>query len=256
MYRSRAKHLAAFFGRMPVAAIRPEHVRAAVSGWMLRYRPATVAGIYAALSSCLKMAVRDGSLKTLPLPPEGPGIPVAQPRDHDLTLAQVELVLDNMSGTWRDVAELVLLTGLRWGEAVAITPDAIQGNVLLVRATRTRYGGTNPPKTRHGVRAVPLSARARDLLARLPLPVRGDYRRAREALVAAMTEAGVHRRGMGWHSLRAAHATLLDVAGMSLREQAARLGHGSNYAQTFAYRIRSEAGSADAIDAARHAGAP
>ena len=61
----------------------------------------------------------------------------------------------------------------------------------------------------------------------------------------------LHKPGMGWHSIRAAHGTLLDAAGVSLREQGARMGHGHRFAQTLAYRVRSEAGDAKVIDLAR-----
>jgi integrase len=166
----------------------------------------------------------------------------------------VERVIERMPGVWGRIAELILLTGLRWGEAVAVEPGDIDGAILRVRRTRTRTGAANPPKTRAGVRAVPLSPRAQELLAELPLPVGGDYRRALEALVHAMGD--LHRPGMGWHTIRAAHATLLDVTGHSLREAAARMGHGHHYAQTLAYQVTAQAGDAEALDRFRGDASP
>jgi integrase len=87
----------------------------------------------------------------------------------------------------------VLLTELRWGEAVALEEADVAGDVLHVRRTLTRAGTVNAPKTRAGARAVPLSPRARAILDGLDLPVGGDYRRARDALVAAMGD--LHRPG-------------------------------------------------------------
>src|SRR5262249_42101904 len=148
-----------------------------------------------------------------------------EPRRHDLSLEEVEQILVRMEGTtWGKVAELALLTGCRWGELVAIERRDIQGTTLRIRRTATRRGAVNPPKTKAGDRAVPLSPRALELLAELDLPVGGQYPDARDALVAAMGD--LHRPGMGWHSLRAAHASLLDASGVSLREAAARMGHG------------------------------
>lgn len=249
-YRSRAAHARSALGTIPVAAIRPEHLTGLVEGLRAAgYRPATIQGIYAVVTASLRHARRRRVIKALPLPDDGPGIGVSKPRRHDLTLRQVEDIIDRVPGVWGRVCELVFLTGLRWGEVVAVRQDDIDRDTLRVRATAHRYGGTNEPKTEAGFRALPLSPRARELFLGMTLPVGGDYRRAREALVAAMDE--LHRPGMGWHSIRAAHATLLDAAGVSLRDAAARMGHGHNFAQTLAYHVRSENRQPDVIDAAR-----
>lgn len=255
VYRARAKHIRAWFGRTEVRRLRPQDLEQFTRTLLeAGAAPATVHGIYAALTNALKLAVRRGVIKALPVPIDGPRIPTPRARSHDLTLAQVEEILARMPGRWGKVAELVYLTGLRWGEAVAIRPEDIQGDAVTIRRTANRYHGTNDPKTRAGHRVVPLSPRARAVLADLELPVGGDYRQARDALVAAMGDH--HRTGMGWHTLRNAHATLLDAAGMSLRESAARMGHGAHYAQTLAYGVRSEVGSADALDAVRASHVP
>lgn len=254
-YRARARHIVEWFGDIPVARVRPEHLTGLVDAMLTAgYAPATVQGVYAALTSCLRHAARRGVIRHLPIPPDGPGLPAARARSHPLGLVEVEAVIARLPGVWGLVAELILLTGLRWGEAVAIEPGDIEGAVLRVRRTANRAGGVNPPKTRRGERVVPLSPRALDILDELPLPVGGDYRRAREALVHAMGD--LHRPGLGWHTIRAAHAALLDAAGVPLRDQAARMGHGVNMAQTLAYGLASQAGSAEALDAARRHGAP
>jgi integrase len=249
VYRSRAKHVRQQLGAIPVASLRPHNLTQLADDLLAQgFAPATVQGIYHVATATLRHARRRGVIRTLPFPVDGPGIPTPKERRHDLTLAQVVDIIDAMPGRWGQVAELVVLTGLRWGEAVAIRPEDVDGAVLHVRATANRYGGTNDPKTATGARVVPLSVRAQALLRQMRLPVGGDYREARKALVAAM--GALHRPGMGWHSLRAAHATLLDVAGISLREAAARMGHGARTAQTLGYRVRSEAGKADVIDLA------
>lgn len=250
VYRSRAKYVRAAVGHIPVKDLRPSDLTGLVQAMLdADYSPATVQGGYHVLTSALRHAQRRGVIRSLPLPAYGPGIPAPQPRDHRLTLPQVEQVIADMPGVWGRVAELILLTGLRWGEAVAIEVDDIDGAVVHVRRTRNRYGGTNAPKTKAGARVVPLSRRARAILRDLDLPVGGDYRASRLALVAAMGD--LHQPGMGWHTIRNAHATLLDSSGVGLRDSAARMGHGHHYAQTLAYGLRSEAGSADALDKTR-----
>lgn len=249
-YRSRATHIRSALGKIPVASLRPKHVSAFVAGLQREgYAPSTVAGIYASTSSILRHARRRGVISDLPLPVDGPGISSAVERRHDLTLEEVEQIIARTPGKWGKVAEVVYLTGLRWGEVVAVEPDDIEGDYLRVRRTANRYHGTNPPKTRAGQRIVPLSPRAKQLLLELPLPVGGAYEDARRTLLKAM--GGLHRPGMGWHTLRHAHASLLDSAGVSLREAAARMGHGHRFAETLGYRVRAEGGDAAVIDAAR-----
>ena len=250
-YRSRAKHVHRALGAIPVAAIRHEHLARFVDGLIVQgHAPSTVRGIYALVTGTLRHARRRGVIQDLPLPPDGPGIPATQERKHELTLRQVDEVIGRMPGVWGRVAEVVFLTGLRWGEVVHIRPEDVEDDVLWVRGTADRYGGANDPKTASGFRVMPLSPRAHQILTEeLSLPVGGSYTVARNELVRAM--GSLHRKGMGWHSLRAAHSTLLDVAGVSLREAAARMGHGHRYAQTLAYRVRGEAGGADVIDLAR-----
>ena len=101
-----------------------------------------------------------------------------------------------MPGTQGKVAELILLTGLRWGEAVAVRREDIDGDVLHVRRTQTKGGRSIPPKTTAGRRVVPLSTRAREILTELDFPIGGDYSGARDALVTAMGD--LHQPGMGW----------------------------------------------------------
>jgi integrase len=255
VYRSRAKHVRAYFGDTRVSDVRPEHLVAFASHQLAAGRaPATVQGIYAVLTASLRHAQRRGVIGHLPLPISGPGIPQAQDRRHELTIAEVETVIARMPGVWGRVAELILLTGLRWGEAVAIEPGDVDGHVLHVRRTRARDGSVNAPKTRAGERVVPLTTRARVVLDGLACPVQGDYRRAREALVHALGD--LHQPGMGWHTIRNAHASLLDAAGVSMRDTTARMGHGHHHAQSLAYGLATEAGDAGRLDEVRRHAAP
>lgn len=251
-YRGRVKRVERSLGHIPVRSVRPDHLTAFVVELLKEgYAPATTSGIYGTLTSALRHAQRRGVIRHLPLPPDGPGIPSVAPRTHYLSLVQVEEVIERLPEPYGKVAELVLLTGLRWGEVVAIKPGDVDGHLVRVRRTSHRGGGVNEPKTRQGRRIIPLSDRAVQLLEELDLPVGGHYWKARDALVKAM--GSLHRKGMGWHTLRAAHASLLDASGVSLRESAARMGHGANYAVTFSYQLAREAGDARQLDAIRHA---
>lgn len=253
-YRDRAGHLRAYFGTMPVRAVRPEHLTRFAADLLAEgYGPATLQGAYAVLTSTLRHAQRRGAIAALPLPPDGPGIPTPRPRGQGLTLAQVEQVIADMPGVWGKVAELILLTGLRWGEAVAIERADIDGAVVHVRRTQTRTGTVNPP------RPAPASAWCRSRHARVPSSSASSCRSAATtasplALVAAMGDL----TGRGWAGTPSAMPTpaCSDTAGVSLRGQAARMGHGHHYARTLAYGLAAEAGEAVALDKVRAAASP
>lgn len=132
-YRTRAVHVRDYFGATLVRLVRPEHLTAFCQGQLAAGRsPATVQAIYATLTASLRHAQRRGVISALPLPLDGPGIPQPLAREHNLTLAQVEAVIARLPGVWGQVGELAFLTGLRWGEIVAIERSDIDGNILRV----------------------------------------------------------------------------------------------------------------------------
>lgn len=253
-YRSRIVHVRARLGPNSVRSLRASNLTDFVDALLEDgFSPVYVQSIYNVLTSTLRHAQRRGVIAAVPTPVGGPGIPEPAVRDHSLTMAEVETIIGRLNGQWREAAELVLLTGLRWGELWGLRPDDVGDGVVHIRRTANRYGGVNPPKTKRGARVVPLSARAQQILEGVELPLAGDYTMAYDVLRDAM--GNLHRDGMGWHTLRAAHASLLEAAGVTLRDQAARMGHGTNYAQTLAYGI-SQAGTAEALDGARRHASP
>jgi integrase len=235
-YEFRRKHIDAAFEGVPVRDVRPEDILEFCRKQRGKRAPATVRGIYAVLTGALRHARARGVIHELPLPPEGPGIPTPEPRVHEVTVEQLAGVIANLVHPWNLVAELCLLTGLRWGEAVALTEEDVSEGLVHVRRTRNRAGLSNRPKTKAGERPVPVERRVQEILVHLDLPVPGTYRDALRALTAALGD--LHRPGMGWHVFRAAHIEILSQH-VSLRETAARVGHGANYAQTLAYRLDS-----------------
>ena len=132
VYRSRARHVRAWFGGVPARGVRPDHLTRMVDALLAAgYAPATVQGVYSLATAVLRHGVRTGVLRAVPVPFDGPGIPTPRPRAHTLTLEQVEQVISRLATPWRQVAELVLLTGLRWGEAVAIEPGSLTDRAEL-----------------------------------------------------------------------------------------------------------------------------
>lgn len=259
-YRSRIRRLVEYFGERDIGDITVDHVRRFLARLTeAGGSPATHSGLYAALRSVLGHAHDLGLIEVMPLPRRG--VEGIRPRETRLTLADVDRVIAAMPPEWGSAAELVVLTGLRIGEVQALTRDQVDltRRTISIEATIARSGRRNPPKTRAGIRVVPLSPRACSILQeRLALHPDGrlwpgHYRDALAALHAVLVSLGLHRPGLAWHTIRAAHSALLEDAGLTVRDAAARMGHGANTAQTLSYQWRGEVGGAGAIDETRHA---
>jgi integrase len=142
----------------------------------------------------------------------------------------------------RSLAQLLVFTGLRIGELLALCWRDVDLEQRVLRVTQSVYEGHfDEPKSRRSRRSVPLGAKSIEILsARKPAGVNPD------ALVFS-TDMGtpfdrhnlVNRQlkptcrrlgltGVGWHWLRHAHATLLDAVGTPLGTVQALLGHSSS----------------------------
>lgn len=276
-WRSRVKHLAAFFGDTPVESLNLSLVRRMVGGLrQLGMAPATVNGILAALGSVLQHARAHNGLDAPRLDMRGVRLRTHARTDH-LTIEECQRVIAEAPEPWASVLEVALLTGLRKGELLALTVGDVERDrpVLHVRGTLLGSGAIGEPKTGSSRRAVTLSPRAHEILLHRTTDLhrddeyalRSEYGRrlwpyrlqdADKALRAILDSLGLHRPGRGWHSFRHAHTALLNEAGVSLRDAAARLGHGATTAQTMAYGWAAEHGDASLIDEAvtRHSGVP
>jgi integrase len=142
----------------------------------------------------------------------------------------------------RSLALLLVCTGLRVGEALALRWGDVDLERGVLRVTRNVYDGHfDEPKSQRSRRSVPLGAMSIEVLSALkPAGVNPD------ALVFSTDKGTAFDRhnllnrqlkptckrlgltGMGWHWLRHAHATLLDAVGTPLGTVQALLGHSSS----------------------------
>jgi integrase len=154
-------HALPVIGDMRMKAVKPSHLRELLAN--VDRSASTRRSLYAALKDVFACAVTDGLLGTNPmLQVKRPTNAYREPRE--LTPEQVTAVLNETEGhPWRTVMLVMATTGIRRGEALGLTWQDIdlQAGVLHIRqqVTRTSKGlGFTPPKSRSGIRTVPLSA--------------------------------------------------------------------------------------------------
>ena len=143
-----------------------------------------------------------------------------------------------------DLVSFMCATGVRLGEACAVTWDAvdlttgtveIRGTVLRLKDTGLTI--TNSTKTKAGQRTLQLPTWCVDMLRRrraaaranLVLPTERGFLRdpsnTRKALQQAFTRLGYGNESLNTHIFRKTVATLMDEAGIPARAVADQLGH-------------------------------
>lgn len=157
---------------------------------------------------------------------------------HVVAPEQIAPLLASLPEPVRTMVELGLLTGMRVGEILALRWESVDFHSGLIRVEQNYYRGhTGTPKTKGSRRTVPLPSKLSDSLQHLressgtsPLVFstrKGTPFSDTNLLHRHLKPAG---KGLGmpwlnWHTLRRTHATLFQLAGGSLREAQAQLGH-------------------------------
>ncbi len=263
-YRSYLKHDIAPtpLGALPLPAVNREVVGAWVNGLADRgLSGKTIRNRHSLLSAALTSAVQAEHITTNHA--KGVRLPdTSHTREDMVVLSEVERrrLVGCLPEHYRPLATFLLLTGLRWGEATALTVGNVDfdGAVLHVRQAWKHTGdGTmvlGPPKTKRGRRAVSLTATAVGVLRAV------TEGRAAGEYVFTTPRGFVLRQGTfygrvwqpavrafagdvpgdgpgGWvpgpgkrprvHDLRHTHASALIAAGVPLTHLQRRLGHES-----------------------------
>jgi len=153
---------------------------------------------------------------------------------------KIRALLESLPEPSRSLATLLVFTGLRIGELLALRWRDVDLEAGVLRVRQTVYEGHfDEPKTKRSNRTLPLCPKAIEIL-------RGrQTATAPDALVYATRKGSpLSRRNLlnrqlsptadtiglkelNWHWLRHAHATLLDAVGTPLGTVQALLGHSS-----------------------------
>jgi integrase len=158
-----------------------------------------------------------------------------------LTPEQIPELLQHLEEPFRTMVLLGVLTGLRIGEILGLRWKDVNLATGQLKVEQAVYRGcTGTPKTKGSRRTLPLPEPLVSALIRLQ---GHSARRSDETLVFSTSKGTafsntnlLHRvlkpagqkigaRWIGWHTLRRTHATLLQLAGASLKDVQAQLGH-------------------------------
>ena len=241
-------------GMLPLDAVT-RHAVVEWIGWQRQqtarggkpYAPKSIANAHGLLSTVLQSAV-DADIITRNVA-KGAPLPSDAERGEMVILTENEAtsILDALPDYWRPLVALLLGTGLRWGEATALTPADLDldATTPILRVTRAwKKGETGvylgSPKTRRGRRTVALpdwlvpilreqvQGKSSDgLLFTGKQGGRVQAQHFRERVWApALERSGVGKRPRV-HDLRHTHASWMIASGIDMLTLQHRLGHES-----------------------------
>ncbi len=238
-----------FFGRCRLAEIEPRDIRAFARRLSDRgLAPTTVRVIVAPVRALFATAAEDGLIRSNPcsgIRLAGRRPPGEEPRDSKRALTEEELtrLIEETPERWRLLVRFLSQTGLRIGELIALRWEDVDLGARRVSVRRRIYKGTvDVPKSRHGIRDVPISTELAQELWRhrarsgqppddAPVfpsttgtPLNG------EALLGRVLKPAARRAGVPWaafHTLRHTCASMLFRAGWNAKQVQVVLGHHS-----------------------------
>ncbi len=159
-----------------------------------------------------------------------------------LTSEQIQRLLTALPEPSKSAATLLVLTGLRIGELLALRWKNVDLDAKVLHIKETVYEGHfDSPKTRRSVRSIPVGSESISILSalrkkpsepdRLVFSTCSGEPLCRRNLLHRHLQPSCEELGLPkitWHALRHCHATLLDAVGAPLGTVQALLGHASS----------------------------
>lgn len=199
-------------------------------------------------------------------PATGIELPEKKPvrQKHALTPEQIRKLLQILREPFRSMALLGILTGLRVGEILGLRwCDVDLGSAQIRIEQRCYRGDLDSPKTRSSRRTLPLPKPCLEALRRVYAKCgspegsglvfqtcNGTPYNDTNILHRELKPAGqkIGAPWLSWHSFRRTHATLLQVAGGTVKDAQAQLGHAKLSTTLDIYTIPLPAHQREAVE--------
>lgn len=252
-----SSHVLPFLGGYRLRDITPVVVHNFFRTKRQQYAGQTLVHMRNVISAVLRHA-KTLQMFTGDLPTDGLKLPEINAKERaSLTAEQATRIIAAMPGQYGVLAALLLTTGLRIGEAAGLRwkrIDFAEGLLTVAENYTGRHWVT--PKTKKGVRTIPVPSRVLTAVATLRgeagpddpvfITTHGNPIDARTT-AAKFLKPAAKACGMpwvSWHSFRHSNATFADQQGLSSAERQKGLGHGSaemtmRYTHTELERVRA-----------------
>ena len=232
-----------WFGAMRLAEIEPQHIKQ----WLLHLAarglaPATIRNTFAPLRAMLADAAEDGLIRHNPA--AGVRIPNTakhvEPKQKALALEEVERLRAALAADDLLLVDVLLVAGMRISELIGLNVGDVDFGNCRITISRRYYKGMDKPKSRYGVRQIPITPELAQRLwaMRKTRPRAGNHsplfatkagmRHDRDNLYNRMLKPAMRRAGIshgGFHRLRHTCATHLIRSGASASQAQLWLGH-------------------------------
>ena len=173
-YRERYEYnVKPLIGGMQLTDVKPMHCKMVFNRMEASYAGSTIRQTYIAMGTMFRAAVMNDMIQKHPMDGVRYTKPVRAPDDiHCLTRDEQIRFLEvaKRSHNYNQYA-LILETGLRTGEMIGLTWDAIDFEKRTLTVNKTlefrhgeQYWRAGPPKTQHSYRTIPLTDRAYEIL--------------------------------------------------------------------------------------------
>lgn len=245
-------HLIPYFGARKIASISNLDIeRYKTKKLAENLCPKTINNHLTVIRKSFQCAFEWGVIANLPIVKR---LKTPPPKYDFLSLHECRCLTDSAEGIWRDMIKIVLGTGLRFGELIALSWNDIDFDrgELTVRQAFAK-GVIGSPKSNQ-IRYIPLSQSVFEVFNAMPQGkgfIFSDSHGGPLKQIASIKklhricrEAGIRR--IGWHTLRHSFASHLAQAGANLVAIQGLLGH-SDIRTTMRYAHINDAALREAI---------